>query len=230
MKLSENIALITLGRVAGSDLNLVLVWDDKNLVLIDAGVPGQTEEICGAISKLGFKAENLTHMVITHQDYDHVSCVLDLKKLAPNMQVIAHAEETPYIDGTKLPIKLEARLKEYDSLPEGDKVFVDAWKDTYEKHPIPVDCEVHDGEVFDICGGMEFVHVPGHTPGHIAVYLKKSRIIVCGDAANIANGKVAGSNPIFTQDMDMANKSLDKIVGYDLSGLVAYHGGYLPLN
>ena len=229
MKISKNIALIKLGRKAGSDLSLVLVWDDSNLVLIDAGVPGQTEDIVTAISDLGFKAENLTHMIITHQDYDHVGCVSDLKKLAPNMQVVAHAEESPYIDGRKLPIKLEARLAKYDSMPETDRASVDAWKNMYEKNPIPIDYEVHDGEVFDICGGLEFVHVPGHTPGHIAVYLVESKIIVCGDAANIKDSQVVGSNPIHTQDMDMANESLEKIVGYDLSGLVAYHGGYLKL-
>ena len=229
MKISENIALITLGRKEGSDMNLVLAWDDKNLVLIDAGVPGQGEEIARAISKLGFRAENLTHLVITHQDLDHVGSVWDLKKLAPNMQVVAHAEESPYIDGREVPIKLAARLDEYDGLLNVDKAFVDAWKNMYEQHPIPVDHEVHDGEVFDICGGMEFVHVPGHTPGHIAVYFVDSRIIVCGDAANIRDGKVTGSNPVYTQDMDLANESLEKIVGYDLSGLVAYHGGYLEV-
>ena len=229
MKIFENIALITLGRPAGSDMNLVLTWDDKNLVLIDAGMPGQAAQITSAISELGFKAENLTHMIITHQDLDHVGSVAELKKLAPNMQVIAHAEESPYIDGRKLPIKLETRLAEYDSLPNVDKGFVDAWKNMYEKHPIPIDYEVHDGEVFDICGGLEFVHVPGHTPGHIAVYFANSKIIVCGDAANIKDGQVVGSNPIYTQDMDEANKSLEKIVGQELSGLVAYHGGYLAL-
>ena len=229
MKISENIALITLGRQAGSDISLVLVWDDKNLVLIDAGVPGQGEQIAEAISNLGFKAENLTHLIITHQDFDHVGSVWDLKRLAPNMQVIAHAEESPYIDGRELPIKLEARLAEYESLLNVDKAFVDAWKNMYKKHPIPIDYEVHDGEVFDICGGLEFVHVPGHTPGHIAVYLVESRIIVCGDAANIKDGQVVGSNPIYTQDMDLANESLDKIVGYGLDGLITYHGGYLRL-
>ena len=229
MKISENIALITLGRQAGSDLSLALVWDDNNLVLIDAGVPGQTEEICSAINELGFKAENLTHMVITHQDYDHVGCVTELKKLAPNMQIIAHAEESPYLDGRKLPIKLEARLAKYDNLSDTDKGFVDVWRNMYEKNPISVDYEVHDGEVFDICGGLEFVHVPGHTPGHIAVYLVESRIIVCGDAVNIKDGEVVGSNPIYTQDMDTAGKSLEKIVDYDLNGLIAYHGGYLEL-
>ena len=229
MKLAENIALVPIGREGGSSLHLVLAWDENSLVLVDAGCPGQTEDICRAIEQHGFKAENLTHLVVTHQDWDHVGCVEELRKLAPGMQVIAHAEETPYIDGTRLPIKLEARLEKYESLSESDRGFVDSWKSMYENHPITVDCEVHDGEVYDICGGIEFVHVPGHTPGHIAVYFEKSKIIVCGDAANISEGKVAGSNPVYTQDMELASKSLEKITDRDLNGLVAYHGGFLKL-
>ena len=67
----------------------------------------------------------------------------------------------------------------------------------------------------------------GHTPGHIALHLKESRIIVCGDAANVINGEVASPNPIHTQDIDLGEKSLDKIKSYDLKGVVAYHTGFL---
>ena len=229
MKIAENAAMIPLARESGSPLYVVLVWDEKNLMLVDAGIPGQTPEIVKGIQDLGFRAENLTHMVITHQDYDHTGCITDLKKLAPGMKIIAHAEESPYIDGRRLPIKLEARLSQYHELPAAAKASVDAWKEMYEKTPIQITDEVHDGEVYDICGGVEFIHVPGHTPGHIAVYLKKSKIIICGDAANITDGRVAGSNPVHTHDMELAGESLKKITGCDLKGLVAYHGGFLDM-
>jgi len=61
----------------------------------------------------------------------------------------------------------------------------------YENHPAAVHEQVQDKQVFPICGGIEFVHVPGHTPGHVAVYLQDSRIIVCGDAANIKGIKAS---------------------------------------
>ena len=227
MRLAENVVMMPIGRGAGSALHLVLVWDDKNRALIDAGVPGQIDDILKAMEMHGFRPEDLTHLIITHQDFDHVGTVPELLELAPGMEIIAHAEESPYIDGRRIPIKLEARLAKYDSLPEGDRRFVDEWKAEYEKRPIKVGYEVHDSEVFDICGGLEFLHVPGHTPGHIAVRLIKSGIIVCGDAANIADGKLVGANPVHTQDMTLADRSLEKIKGYDMKGYVTYHGGYI---
>ena len=230
MRLAHNIVLLPISREGMGNLNLVLAWDEKNLVLIDAGLPGQMDDIAKAISDESFKAEDLTHIIITHQDWDHIGCVSDLRKLAPNLKVVTHVDEAPYIDGRTVPIKLAARLEQYDTLPEEQRAGIDRWKDMHENSPIAVHEQVQDGQVFPICGGIEIVHVPGHTPGHIAVYLKESRIIVCGDAANIKNGEIVGSNPIHTHDMKQAEESLDKIKGYDLSGVVAYHTGFLSMS
>jgi glyoxylase-like metal-dependent hydrolase (beta-lactamase superfamily II) len=227
MKLAKNVALLPINREGMGSLNLVLTWDDNNLVLIDAGLPGQVDAIAGAIAGKGFRAEDLTHIIITHQDWDHIGSVADIRKLAPSVKIVAHVDEAPYLDGRTMPIKLAARLEQYDSLPEDARAGIDRWKDLYENTPIPVAEQVQDGQVLPICGGIEIVHVPGHTPGHIALYLKESRIIVCGDAANVKDGQVVGSNPIHTHDMDLAEKSLDKIKSYDLSGLVTYHTGFL---
>ena len=229
MKLAQNIALLPISREGMGKLNLVLAWDEKNLVLVDAGLPGQTDDIAKAIADEGFKAEDLTHIIITHQDWDHLGCVADLQKLAPNLKVVAHVDEAPYLDGRTVPIKLAARLEQYDSLPAEQRVFIDRWKDMQENSPITVHEQVQDRQLLPICGGIEIVHVPGHTPGHIAVCFKESRIIVCGDAANISGGEIVGSNPIHTHDMNQAEESLNKIKGCNLSGIVAYHTGFLSL-
>jgi glyoxylase-like metal-dependent hydrolase (beta-lactamase superfamily II) len=210
-------------------LNLILAWADINLVLIDAGLPGQTDEIVKAIEDEGFQAENLTHIIITHQDWDHIGCVRDLQRIAPALKVVAHVDEAPYIDGRTLPIKLAARLTQYDTMTEEQRAGIDRWKDMHENAPITVHEQVQDGQVLPTCGGIEIVHVPGHTPGHIAVYFKESKIIIVGDAANIKDGEVVGSNPIHTNDMTQAEESLGKIMGYDLNGVVAYHTGFLVM-
>jgi len=227
MKLAQNVALLPITREGMGNLNLVLAWDNKHLVLVDAGVPGQEGAIAEAIANAGFNTEDLTHIIITHQDWDHVGSISGLMKLAPTAKIVAHVEEAPYIDGRKLPIKLAARLEQYDSLPKEQRAGVDDWKNNYDTSPIHVTEQVQDGQVLPICGGVEIVHVPGHTPGHIAVYFRESRIIVCGDAANIRDGVLVGSNPIHTHDMEMADRSLEKIKGYDLCGVVAYHTGYM---
>jgi len=229
MKLAQNVALLPIAREGMGSLNLVLVWDDNHLVLIDAALPKQTDEVIKSIANEGFQVENLTHIIITHQDWDHIGCVTDLQKLAPNLQIVAHINEAPYLDGRVIPIKLAKRLEQYDTLPKEHQTSIDLWEDMYKNAPITVHKQVVDKQVLPICGGIEIVHVSGHTPGHIAVYLKESRIIVCGDAANIKDGQITGSNPIHTHDTEQAKESLNKIRGYNPSGIVAYHTGFLSL-
>ena len=123
MKIANNAAML---EVTGmGSVNLTLTWDDDNLVLVDAGFPEQTDAIVQAIADAGFSAAQITHIIITHQDMDHIGCVVDLLKIARSAKVVAHTEETPYIDGSKTPIKLAAMLENYDSLPDDRKAWCD---------------------------------------------------------------------------------------------------------
>ena len=63
MKLSSNVEMLEVGHI-----NLVLAWDENNLVLIDTGFPGQTDAIVKAVANAGFSVESLTHTIITHQE------------------------------------------------------------------------------------------------------------------------------------------------------------------
>ena len=63
---------------------LTLSRDDDSLVLVDAGFPGQTDAIVSVIKSAGSSAEKITHIILTHQDMDHIGCVRDLLKFSPN--------------------------------------------------------------------------------------------------------------------------------------------------
>ncbi|MCL2375862.1 MAG: MBL fold metallo-hydrolase [Defluviitaleaceae bacterium] len=235
MRIADNVELLSV-PVNRPDvdmtLHMTLTWDDDNLVLMDAGIPGQGEDIAKAIAAAGFDAKNLTHIIITHQDMDHIGSVLDLQRMSPSAKILAHHEEAPYMDGRKMPIRLATNLEKYEDLSPEMKAYVDQAKIDYEtgQFKLKIDKELTDKEVLPICGGIEAVHTPGHMPGHIALFLHPSRIMVCGDAANIADSAIAGPNPVHTADMETGMQSVEKIKQYPLSGIVAYHGGYLLLD
>ena len=228
MKLAENIMLLPI--MGMGTVNLVLAWDNDHAVLIDAGFPGQADDIIHAIEAAGLTVGDLTHLFITHQDWDHIGCVADLQKLAPNLRVMAHEEEAPYIDGRVMPIKLAARLADYDNLTSDMQARVNQQKAMYENEPITIHEKLQDGTVLPMCGGIQVIHTPGHTPGHMVLLFQRSGIMVCGDACNIKDSTLTGSNPVFTYDMPQAEASLTKIKSFAPSGIVAYHGGYLPMN
>jgi glyoxylase-like metal-dependent hydrolase (beta-lactamase superfamily II) len=197
MKITGNIAMLELERPNGA-IYPTLAWDDKSLVLIDTGFPGQTDALVSVIAAEGFRAEDITHIILTHQDIGHIGCLPDILRLAPSAPVIAHAEEAPYIDGRKTPIKLATLEAAYDSLPEQMKQFCATLRDGFANRRVAVSQTVENGTVLPIANGIEVVHTPGHTPGHIALYLRQGKIMVAGDAANIKNDRITGPNPQHT--------------------------------
>lgn len=203
MKIASQTHMLEINSSGGIRMFPVFIWDDKHVVLIDAGYPGQTDAFVQAICDVGQHAEALTDIILTHQDIDHIGCVHDLLALAPNARVIAHSEEAPYIDGTRPPIK------------------------GFPSQRIRVDQTVCDGEVLPFCGGIEVVHTPGHTPGSMCLFLRESGVMVGGDAFNISGGNITGPNPQYTQDMAAGLLSVEKAMSYNPGAVVAYHGGYL---
>jgi glyoxylase-like metal-dependent hydrolase (beta-lactamase superfamily II) len=226
MRIADKVEMLEINGM-GSVIYPVLTWDDNNLVLIDAGFPGQTDAIVHAIANVGFEAGLLTHIIITHQDMDHIGCVLDLLKLAPAAQVLAHTDEAPYINGSKVPVKLAALLEQYDNLPDDRKKWCDNFKEGYANRKIILSRMLSGGDVLPVCGNIEVVHTPGHTPGHICLFLRESGVMVCGDALNVKDGKLSGPNPQHTYDMELGLKSVEKIKILPFHAVVTYHGGYL---
>ncbi|MCL1948510.1 MAG: MBL fold metallo-hydrolase [Turicibacter sp.] len=225
MKLAHNVEMLEIGE-AGNKIYPVLTWDDAHLVLFDAGFPNQAEEFSQAISDLGFSIENLTEIILTHQDLDHIGSLNAILKLAPNAKVMALEEEIPYIDGTKIPTKLAKLEGNLENLTDRQKEIYHYLKSGFAFAKAPVDVAVTDGETLPISGGLAFIHTPGHTPGHMSILLEESGILIGGDAVNIQDGELIGSNPVYMDKMDLAEKSLEKIKNLDVKGIVTYHTGY----
>ncbi|MEA1902385.1 MAG: MBL fold metallo-hydrolase [Actinomycetota bacterium] len=80
---------------------------------------------------------------------------------------------------------------------------------------------VGDGDsVFD----LDIIETPGHTPGHISVLDAAGGVLVAGDAMNGADGTVTGANPSFSENMDLANASVQKLASFDYEVVLFGHG------
>src|ERR1035437_1884673 len=83
----------------GSVVHPTLVWDESEAVLIDAGYPGLLEQLREQAERAGVSAERLTRLIITHQDIDHIGGANAILALNPQIEVLAHADDRPYILG-----------------------------------------------------------------------------------------------------------------------------------
>jgi glyoxylase-like metal-dependent hydrolase (beta-lactamase superfamily II) len=230
VKLAEKVEMLTVAR-EGEKMYPVVLWDEaEHLVLIDTGTPGLGAEILREIAALGLEPAKLTHIIITHHDIDHVGGIPEILAVAKNAKVMAHAIETPYIDGSKTPLKLAAFNALGDQIPPDQKVWRDLLTAGFASLQIKVEQNLSEGELLPLCGGLEVILTSGHTLGHISILHKPSNIMISGDALNIANGELVGSEPSYTHDLAAAQAAEAKLKARKAAGYVAYHGGYFPIS
>ena len=83
---------------------------------------------------------------------------------------------------------------------------------------------VDDGDHIDVLGGATVLHIPGHTPGAIALHLPAEGVLLCGDAIN-HRGKRLGPPPAsFTVDAQQAAASVKRLAVLQFEVLCPGHG------
>jgi len=208
----------------------VVLKDDVNMVLIDCGYTGFLPAVEQAMEENNLFCGDLTHVLITHQDHDHMGTLSELKQKYLQIQVVASKKESPYISGKLKSLRLEQAEAMQQNLPEEQKPFGLAFCNILKNvRPVEVDLEVRDGDVFNWCGGCTIIGTPGHTPGHISIYVNQKKVMITGDAAALENGELVIANPQFTLDIKEAEASLHKIMTYSAKEIICYHGGiFIP--
>lgn len=222
MKVSNGVATLEL-KIQGFILHPTLIWDDEEAVLIDAGMPGQLEQIRTLMNDLGVPFEKLKAVIVSHQDIDHIGSLPEVVDASTTkINVYAHKLDKPYIEGKFPLIKTdpERMSKEaWASLPKEMKLL----------NTNPPNCKVNqtleNGQELPYCGGIQVLHTPGHTPGHVSLYVKKSKTLVAGDALICVDGSLQGPVERTTLDMKEALTSLNKYLDFDIKSVICYHGG-----
>lgn len=204
----------------------VLLTDGRERILVDCGYPGFIPYIEQSLEREGLHLGELTKVIATHHDIDHVGSLAALKRMYPNIDIVAHEMEAPYLDGSKKSQRLEQAESTLELLPKeavpGAEQFISFLQSL---EPVNVDRTVHNGEVLPYCGGIEVVHTPGHMEGHISLYLPADRTMIAGDAVVVEEGQLQIANPQYTLDLEEAVRSVRRLLTYDIETLVCYHGG-----
>ena len=207
----------------------VLFHDGVSTMLVDTGFPWHLPMLESAIASLGVQLKALRRIVLTHQDIDHISNARLLRNIS-GATIMAHHGDVPYIQGEKHLMKLNPAFiaSMLATMPEAARESANR---VYSNpSSVPVDQQVSDGETIPLGVGVQVIHTPGHTPGHISLYIPSEELLIAGDALRVENGQLVGPNKAHTPDMAQAMDSVRKIAKLKIDKVLCYHGGLFGPN
>ena len=196
--------------IEGINCNVYIIVD-KELTLIDTGLPRKAKKILSYITgELQRKPSDLKRIIITHSHLDHTGSLKAVKE-ATGAKVAAHPEDAEYIAGHKKMAPPKG----------GIRILFKLMSPFMKVEPVEVDQTIIEG---DVVAGLKVIHVPGHTPGSIALLDEKKKVLFSGDTIRFRDGKVEGPPVKFTPDPKIAALSIERLKTLDFDIMLSGHG------
>lgn len=208
----------------------IVLQDDEYLTLVDCGFIGSLRLLEIELGKHGISIEQLTALVLTHHDHDHMGAAAALKRANPKIQIYSSLEESVYISAREKPLRLVQAEELQAQLPPQQQAFGRMFCDMLRRvEPVTVDAHLTDSQETGWCGGCQVLLSAGHTPGHLSLYCKELDAVIVGDAFALEQNTPVLANPQFTLDVEMAKRSMKKLLSLKARTYYCYHGGiYRP--
>ena len=153
------------------------IRDGDGVVMVDANVAGLGVTIIETLSRqLNIPSASfpLRQVLLTHAHADHYGSASELVSLT-DATLLGPAEEADIFAGRRP--RGEPQLSDWERpLFEQVMPLVD------DPPPIVLDRELRPGDPLDWEIGAELIASPGHTSGHLAVWIPAHRTLIAGDA------------------------------------------------
>jgi glyoxylase-like metal-dependent hydrolase (beta-lactamase superfamily II) len=190
---------------------------DKELTLIDSGMPHKTKKILRYITdELQRTPSELKTIVLTHCDIDHIGNALGLRNQT-GAKIAAHPQDAEVIAGKKVRMTPKG----------GIRILFKLLGSFMRMKSFQVDILIKEG---DTLSGFTVLHMPGHTMGSIALYDPKRKVLFIGDTLGFRDGAVQSPSKSVTMDMNQAYSSIEKLKGLDFTVMLSGHGEPLRSN
>jgi len=161
-----------------------VVQKEEYCILIDtgSGTDASQKNLLDGLEQAGLQPSHLTHILLTHAHIDHYGGLSRLRPLTRAMigvheldvQTVAHHEAKLALIGRRLT----SFLAETGLAEETRDQILSMYRFTktiYQSVSVDFTFEASDMRL----GPFEFIHLPGHCPGHVAIRVDDA--VFCGD-------------------------------------------------
>ena len=215
----------SLHRVGTGLVNSYLVDDRGEITIIDAGMPGQYADLVRELAAMGRTLSDVRAIVLTHGDTDHVGYAERLRR-EHGVPVFVHAHDA---DRARLVVRKPAtgwgpiRVRPFASF-----MLYGVRKGGLRAVPVT---ELRtfdaDGTTLDVPGAPRVIHLPGHTPGSVAIHVPAVDALFVGDALTTHDVLTGADGPRlapFTLDRAAALASLARLERTQARWVLPGHG------
>lgn len=178
------------------------VVEKDDIVLIDTGMPEHFEQLKNQLGLCKIAVKEISKIIITHAHIDHIGTIIQIKEENVDVEIWIHEADVQAL---------------YDGLPTSDEGVKNSVMEAVKTFK--------DQDVLPHLGGLEVIHTPGHTPGHVCLYSKAEKILVAGDELNVVNGELVGPDIYYTPDMPLAMSSMKRLMELEIDQVYCFHGG-----
>lgn len=205
-------------------LHPTVIQNHDEMLLIDCGYEGSLELLSVAMEKNNLDINDLTGIIISHDDIDHLGGLFEIKEACPAVKVYSSSIEAPYVSGEQKSLRLQQSEDVFETLPLEYRTWALEFQNSLKAiRRISVDHMLDVDTAYD--ENINIVHTPGHTPGHISLYIPAIKTLIANDALVIENGELEIANPQYTLDINQAIASIKKLSSLEINTLYCYHGG-----
>lgn len=208
-------------------VNWTLVTDATGVLLIDAGFPGQRQEVLASLSLLGFGPSDVTAVLLTHAHIDHLGTAIWFAR-EHRTPVYCHPGEVGHAKRDYLqqvsPSALISRAWRPRWLAWSAEV---AARGGLVRDGIPGTAALTDAIAAALPGRPVAVPTPGHTGGHCSYLV--GGVLVAGDALITGHPLARESGPqllpsMFNHDDAACRRSLDALAATGAEVVIPGHG------
>lgn len=203
-----------------------LIESNDRIALVDVPHANMLHLLENALNIENKNLSDLTDIIISHHDPDHMGCLFEIKERFPNINIIAHYREADYISGKKKSLRLSQLIKLKQTADSIEKARIKRFMERIEAtKPVEVDTTVKDGEKIPGFEGLIAVLTPGHMPWHLSIYDTHNRLFIAGDALIEDEDRLSANMPGLTLEPSIARKAIKKLLKYDITAVLCYHTG-----